>query len=305
MTDKVVLGSIASFQNDSTAAAQYNANNATLTTALDNTLSRDGTSPNTMGSILDMNSFQILNLPTPSTGASPLRLQDYNTLLSGGTITVNGVPTGGTTGQILDKNSNTNFDTAWVTNAPAISNVTGLGTGVATFLATPSTANLAAAVTGETGSGALVFGTSPTISAPTISGSPTFSSPLSIANGGTADTGTAYSSFTPSISASTGTFTSVAGSIRYKTIGKTVFLSVVITDTTNGTAAGSVTATLPIAPVANTLYQISGYNNTTGVAVFGSINTSGGAAITISKYDGTFPLASGQSIILSGTYESA
>jgi hypothetical protein len=49
-------------------------------------------------------------------------------------------------------------------------NLAGLGTGVATFLATPTTANLAAAVTGETGSGALVFGTSPTIASPTITG---------------------------------------------------------------------------------------------------------------------------------------
>jgi len=38
------------------------------------------------------------------------------------------------------------------------------GTGISTFLATPSSANLATAVTGETGSGALVFGTSPTVS---------------------------------------------------------------------------------------------------------------------------------------------
>lgn len=45
------------------------------------------------------------------------------------------------------------------------SDVSGLGTGVATWLATPSSANLAAAVTDETGSGALVFGTSPQISA--------------------------------------------------------------------------------------------------------------------------------------------
>ena len=37
-----------------------------------------------------------------------------------------------------------------------------LGTGIATFLATPSSANLASSVTDETGSGALVFGTSPT-----------------------------------------------------------------------------------------------------------------------------------------------
>lgn len=43
-----------------------------------------------------------------------------------------------------------------------------LGTGVATFLATPSSANLAAAVTGETGSGALVFGTSPTLVTPAL-----------------------------------------------------------------------------------------------------------------------------------------
>lgn len=38
-----------------------------------------------------------------------------------------------------------------------------LGAGVATFLATPSSANFASAVTGETGSGALVFGSNPTI----------------------------------------------------------------------------------------------------------------------------------------------
>jgi hypothetical protein len=43
-----------------------------------------------------------------------------------------------------------------------------LGTNVATFLATPSSANLAAALTDETGSGAAVFATSPTITTPTI-----------------------------------------------------------------------------------------------------------------------------------------
>jgi len=46
--------------------------------------------------------------------------------------------------------------------------LTALGTGVATFLGTPSSANLAAAVTGETGTGALVFATSPTLVTPTI-----------------------------------------------------------------------------------------------------------------------------------------
>jgi hypothetical protein len=48
--------------------------------------------------------------------------------------------------------------------------ITSLGTGVATFLGTPSSANLATAVTDETGSGALVFGTSAALTTPTITG---------------------------------------------------------------------------------------------------------------------------------------
>jgi hypothetical protein len=43
-----------------------------------------------------------------------------------------------------------------------------LGTNVATFLATPSSANLAAALTDETGSGAAVFATSPTLVTPAL-----------------------------------------------------------------------------------------------------------------------------------------
>lgn len=49
------------------------------------------------------------------------------------------------------------------TGLPISTGVSGLGTGVATFLATPSSANLLAAVTNETGTGVLVFGTAPTI----------------------------------------------------------------------------------------------------------------------------------------------
>lgn len=51
-----------------------------------------------------------------------------------------------------------------------VANVSGLGSGVGTFLATPSSANLASAVADETGSGALVFGTSPTLTTPTATG---------------------------------------------------------------------------------------------------------------------------------------
>jgi hypothetical protein len=51
-----------------------------------------------------------------------------------------------------------------LTNATAlpVAQLTGTATGILAFLATSSSANLAAALTDETGTGALVFGTSPT-----------------------------------------------------------------------------------------------------------------------------------------------
>lgn len=49
-----------------------------------------------------------------------------------------------------------------------IGSVTGLATGVSTFLTTPSSANLIAAVTDETGTGALVFATSPSLVTPVL-----------------------------------------------------------------------------------------------------------------------------------------
>ena len=72
------------------------------------------------------------------------------------------------------------------TGLPISTGVSGLGSNVATFLATPSSANLASAVTDETGSGALVFGTSPTIATPTITTSATV--PLVIGGTGTTST---------------------------------------------------------------------------------------------------------------------
>ncbi|MBK8773195.1 MAG: hypothetical protein IPM06_22570, partial [Rhizobiales bacterium] len=54
------------------------------------------------------------------------------------------------------------------TGLPISTGVSGLGTGVATWLATPSSANLATAMTDETGSGPLVFGTSPTFTTPAL-----------------------------------------------------------------------------------------------------------------------------------------
>ena len=54
------------------------------------------------------------------------------------------------------------------TGLPVASGVLGLATGVATFLTTPSSANLRAALTDETGTGSAVFATSPTLVTPVL-----------------------------------------------------------------------------------------------------------------------------------------
>lgn len=54
------------------------------------------------------------------------------------------------------------------TGLPISTGVSGLGANIATWLGTPSSANLAAALTDETGTGAAVFATSPTLVTPNI-----------------------------------------------------------------------------------------------------------------------------------------
>lgn len=58
------------------SVAKLNVNFDAIEVALENTLSRDGTSPNAMEADLDMNGHQIINLPAPQGADSPVRLQD-------------------------------------------------------------------------------------------------------------------------------------------------------------------------------------------------------------------------------------
>lgn len=107
MASKITLTNLVNLQNQTTAVNAINTNNQTISLAMDNTLSRDGTSPNQMGATLDMNSHRIINLLSPGTATEPLRLQDLNSFL-GGTLNISPVVNfnNGTLGNIPVANMN-------------------------------------------------------------------------------------------------------------------------------------------------------------------------------------------------------
>lgn len=73
---KVVLNNLTTLSPGS-AITVLNNNFDTIETAFDNTLSRDGTSPNQMLSHLDMNSFRIQNLVIAVSDTEPVRLREF------------------------------------------------------------------------------------------------------------------------------------------------------------------------------------------------------------------------------------
>lgn len=77
------------------------------------------------------------------------------------------------------------------TVTPALTSITGFGTGVATFLATPTSANAAAALTDETGTGSVVFSDNPSLTNLALPSNTTATTQSALTSGTTVST-TAY-----------------------------------------------------------------------------------------------------------------
>lgn len=128
---KVNLSDLVNLENETTAVNTINSNSHAIENGFENTLSRDGTQPNSMEANLDMDSNRIFNLPSPGSATEPLRLQDLSDFIGGGTIST--IPAGGSTGQVLGKLSNTDFDDDWITTKSPIDvrNFGVVGNGIA------------------------------------------------------------------------------------------------------------------------------------------------------------------------------
>ena len=109
------------------------------------------------------------NLPTTSLTGSITNGQLAGSIANS-KLTNNSVSYGGVELALGASDATPAFDLSDATSLPISSGVSGLGGNVATFLATPTSANLRSVVTDETGSGVLVFGTSPTIATPDVTG---------------------------------------------------------------------------------------------------------------------------------------
>jgi hypothetical protein len=178
---------------------------------------------------------------------------------------------------------------ATLTNAtglPISTGISGLGTGVATFLATPTAANLASAVTDETGSGSLVFATLPTFGSTGVKFSGSTSGTTTVLSGATAGT----SVLTLPVATDTLVGKATTDTLTNKTLTSPTLTTPVLGTPSSGTLTSctglplttGVTGTLPVANGGTGITSLG-----TGVATFLGTPSSANLASAVTDETGS------------------
>lgn len=142
----------------------------------------------------------------------------------------------------------------------------------------------------------------------TMSGDATLSGPAITVTkiNGVDQTAAWNTGFTPTVTSSVGSFTTVSGTCRYQQIGKTVVGQMNVTITTAGTAAGQILCTLPVNGKAATT-QICGIAKeiaSTGKSGAAQISSSDVTRILATDSTGATFIATGTNVLFCFTYES-
>lgn len=333
---KVVLNDLVSPLGTS-AVALMNDNNSKIEAAIENTLSRDGTTPNQMEADIDLNSNDLLNAgdiqanTASITTLTSTTVDATNVVVTGG-VTVGGqlltelqgppgpagaagtngtngtngagVPAGGTSGQILKKNSNADYDTVWYTAS---------GTGTVTTVSVVSANGFTGSVANATTTPAITIATSITgllkgngtaISA-AVAGTD-YEVPLTFSTGLTRSTNT----ITVNTSQNISTLSNLTSNGSVQTSGGTGALSVVAnTGSGNNVLATSPTLVTPLlgTPTSGTLTNCTGYvisnlaSIATGMATFLTTPSSANLAATVTDETGSGALVFAASPALTGS----
>lgn len=114
----------------------------------------------------------------------------------------------------------------------------------------------------------------------------------------------AWTAYTPTVTAGSGTATTVSATGRYKQIGKTVIVQASVTVTAVGTAAGSMQITVPIAASTSANYVGSCFESgITGKSGAGVIQTAFPTKIYTTDATGTTWWANGKIVDCTVAYE--
>jgi hypothetical protein len=273
----------------------------------------------------------------PATG-STLTIADGKTLTASNTLTFTGTDSSsvafGSGGTVLYNGGALGTpSSATLTNAtglPISTGVSGLATGIATFLATPTSANLASAITDETGSSTLVFSNSPTLVTPTLGvasatsinkvaiTAPATGSTLTIADGKTL---TASNTLTFTGTDSSSVAFGTGGTVVYTSNNLSVFsattssqLAGIISDETgSGALVFGTSPTIGTPTITGgTLSAITtlGIRDTSAafdvtVGATSSVTLTAGRALTIDVQNAARTIALGGNISLAGTLTTA
>ena len=174
-----------------------------------------------------------------------------------------------------------------------------MGLGTAAFKNTGTSGNTVPLLDGtNTASGVWTFSANPSVTGGAISFPAT-----QVASAGANDLDDyEEGSWTPTITATSGTFTTVSATGSYTKVGRAVVIRVSITITTVGTASGGVVFTLPFTANSTGGWVCAGReNNSTGKMLQALIAGSATTA-TAFNYDNTSTIGAGFALIISGTY---